>query len=75
LPERWRGIVMIALISGNLMPALFANTIESTNLMLMYQYVLLGAIVGLSPQSVSVPAKRFARSIPNIAHDFSGRAI
>jgi O-antigen ligase len=70
LQERWLGIAIIAVIVGNLMPALFANTIESTNLMLIYEYVFLGAIAGLYPQkkSIPVPARRFERAISDVAH-------
>jgi hypothetical protein len=55
----------MAVVIGNLMPSLFANTIEAANLSFVYQYVFVGAIAGLynDRKSLPVPVYRAARSI------------
>jgi len=46
--DRWRGVMVIAIVVGYLTPALFANTLYITNsLTHLYVYVLLGGISGL----------------------------
>jgi O-antigen ligase len=45
--DRWRGIMIIAVMAEYLLPALFFETIYSTELSHIYVYVLVGATVGL----------------------------
>jgi O-antigen ligase len=61
LRDRWRGVAIIAVIVGTLMPSLFANTIEAANLSLVYLYVFLGGIASLYNERMSVPIYRAAR--------------
>jgi O-antigen ligase len=63
LQDRWCGVVLMAVIVGNIMPSLFANTIEAANLSLVYQYVFLGGIAGLYKEPMSVPSYRAVRPI------------
>jgi O-antigen ligase len=55
----WRGVAVVAVVMGYLVPAVFANTIESAGLMLFYQYVLLGGIAGLYKQPGSKPVAAY----------------
>lgn len=45
--DQWRGIAVVSLIAGQIVPGLFADTIQAAGLWLFYQYVFLGGVAGL----------------------------
>jgi putative inorganic carbon (hco3(-)) transporter len=46
--DKWRGITVIAVLTGYLTPALFASTLHATNVFThIYVYAFIGAIAGL----------------------------
>ena len=45
--DRWRGVTIMAVITASLAPALFANTIYTAGVVLVYMYVLIGGIAGV----------------------------
>jgi hypothetical protein len=49
---------------GHLMPAIFANTIDSVSLMLVYEYLFIGAIAGLYNQRSLVSNASYRISHP-----------
>jgi O-antigen ligase len=65
--DRWRGAALIAVVTSHLVPSLFANAVESTNLTLIYLYALIGAIVSVYNREVLVasPVNRAARPLVN----------
>jgi len=56
--DRWRGITMIAVITASLAPALFANTMHTAGVVLVYMYVFLGGIGGMYSQDRPAPVSR-----------------
>lgn len=56
LPDRWRGIAVIAIITAYLVSALFTNALYLTTVSHVYVYVLVGGIAGLYAKRRSVSA-------------------
>src|SRR5262249_31717279 len=45
--DRWRGLALVAIMVAYLMPALFANTLYTPDLIHIYVYVFAGSIAGI----------------------------
>jgi len=60
--DRWRGVTVVAIMVAYLVPALFANTLYSSNSLIhLYVYVFVGAVSGLYGGGHTVPVAYASR--------------
>jgi hypothetical protein len=68
LQDKWRGVVIIAILAAQQIPSLFYSDLHSYPLGQAYVYVFIGAIAGLYDQPRSVSALATVSQRPQSIH-------